>query len=214
MPEDIILSSKNDDRIERYLVFTTSHDGSGAVQCVATNIRVVCNNTLNMALRYNSGKISFRHTSRVMDRLDLTNEENAQFAYKSLNLEKEYTEYFKSELEHLRNVKICEQQLNDILAEVALSEESFKVYKQTNNINHEDIATRGRNIFNGMKDAVHSGIGQEYLESGNGLWLVNGITSFYQNNANFKDEETKFMSIMDGNVSKKVQKAYDLVAAI
>lgn len=214
MPNDIILNSKTDDRIERYIMITTSHNGLGAVRVVLSPVRVVCQNTLNLALNNNSGRISFRHTANVLDRMDLTNTENAKFAYGCLNLEKEYNDYFKAELEHLKNIKICEKQLNDILAEVVLSEESLKVYKETNNINHDDIATRGRNIFNGMKNAIHYGVGQEFLESGNGLWLINGITSYYQNNANYKNDEVKFISIMDGNVSKKVQKAYELVAAI
>lgn len=214
MPEDIILNPKNDDRIERYIVFTTSHDGSGAVRAMATQIRVVCENTLNMALRCNSGRISFRHTSNVMDRLDLTNRENAEFAYRSLNLEKEYTEHFKAELEHLANIKLSEKELDNILAEIALSDESKRIFLETGNIEHEDIPTRGRNIFNGMKNAVHYGVGQEYVESGSGLWLVNGITSYYQNHVNFKNDEAKFMSIMEGNVARKVQKAYEMVEAL
>ena len=212
-PEDIILNSQNDDRIERYIVFTTSHDGTGAVRCVCTNVRVVCNNTLSIALANNSGRFSLRHSSNVMSRLDLTNEENAQFAYNCLNLEKEYNTYFKAELERLRSLQITKKQVMDIVAEVVLPEDSLKVFKQTNNIEHEDISTRSKNIFNGMVQAIHEGVGQEYMESGNALWLMNGITSFYQNNANYKNNEVKFSSIMEGNVARKVQKAYDLVTA-
>ena len=145
-PEDIVIDAKFDDRIERYLVFTTSHDGTGAVRCVVTPIRVVCNNTLSLALHNNSGRFSFRHSSKVMSRLDLTKEENAQFAYKCLNLEKEYNTYFKAELERLRSLQITKKQVMDIVAEVVLPEDSLKVYKATNNIEHEDISTRSKMI--------------------------------------------------------------------
>ena len=213
MPKDIILNPRTDDRIETYVVFTTSHDGTGSVRCMVTNIRVVCQNTLNWAMRNNSGRISFRHSSKVMDRLDLLNKENAEFAYKTLGLWKEYEEVFKDSLEHLRNVKLAEKDLDKILAEIALADDAKKVFLETGNIFHEDIATRGRNIFLGMKDTLESGVGQDILESGNGLWAINGITSYYQNEANYKNGEVMFDNVMDGNVYKKVQKAYDLMVA-
>ena len=212
MPKDIILNPRTDDRIETYVVFTTSHDGTGSVRCMVTNIRVVCQNTLNWAM-HNSGRISFRHSSKVMDRLDLLNKENAEFAYKTLGLWKEYEEVFKDSLEHLRNVKLAEKDLDRILAEIALADDAKKVFLETGNIFHEDIATRGRNIFLGMKDTLESGVGQDILESGNGLWAINGITSYYQNEANYKNGEVMFDNVMDGNVYKKVQKAYDLMVA-
>jgi hypothetical protein len=65
----------------------------------------------------------------------------------------------------------------------------------------------------GMKECMESGVGQDILESGNGLWVINGITSFYQNTANFKNDEVKFDNVLDGNVYKKVQKAYDMLIA-
>lgn len=212
-PEDIILNAKIDDRIERYLVFTTSHDGTGAVRCVITNIRVVCNNTLNLALYNNSGRFSFRHTANVMSRLDLTNEENAQFAYKALNLEREYNDYFKAELERLRSLQITKKQVMDMVANVVLPDDSLKVYREVGTIEHEDISTRSKNLYNSMLQAIHEGVGQDSIESGNALWFINGVTSFYQNNANYKNDEVKFTSIMDGNVARKVQKAYELVSA-
>lgn len=214
MPQDIILNPHTDDRIETYVVFTTSHDGTGAVRCMVTNIRVVCSNTLNWAMRNNSGRISFRHSSRVMSRLDLLNKENAQFAYRTLGLWQEYETSFKESLDHLRNVKLAEKDLDRIIAEITLAEDAKKIFFETKNINHDDIPTRGRNIFIGMKESMENGIGQDILESGNALWAINGITSYYQNVANFKNQESMFDNMMDGNVYKKVQKAYDMMLQV
>jgi len=213
MPNDIILNANTDDRIETYVVFTTSHDGTGAVRCMVTNIRVVCQNTLNWAMKNNSGRISFRHSSKVMDRMDLLNKENAEFAYRTLGLWQEYENVFKQSLEHLRNVKLAERDLDNIIADIALADEAKKVFLDTRNIYHEDIATRGRNIFLGMKEAMESGVGQDILESGTALWAMNGITTYFQNEANFKNDEVKFDNIMDGNVYKKVNKAFELCMA-
>jgi hypothetical protein len=114
----------------------------------------------------------------------------------------------------LKNIKLAEKELNNILAQVALSDENLKVYNANGGvIEHEDITTRGKNLFTNMRECIESGIGQELGEKGTGLWLINGITSYYQNEANFKDETYKFDSITDGFVNKKVQKAYDLLVA-
>lgn len=213
MPQDIIINPRTDDRIETYVVFTTSHDGSGAVRCMVTNVRVVCQNTLNYAMRHNSGRISFRHSSKVMSRIDLLNKENAEFAYRTLGLWREYENSFKESLEHLRNIKVSERDLDKIIAEITLADEAKQVFFETRNIYNEGIATKGRNIFIRMKETMENGIGQDLLESGNGLWVLNGVTTFYQNVANFKNDEVKFDNVTDGNVYKKVQKTYDMLIA-
>jgi hypothetical protein len=64
-----------------------------------------------------------------------------------------------------------------------------------------------------MKEAMESGVGQDILESGTALWAINGITTYYQNEANYKNCEVMFDNVMDGNVYKKVNKAYDMLTA-
>jgi len=60
-----------DDTIDKYMFLHNSHDGSSCVTLRPTPIRVVCNNTLNLALdRSTSRKLSVRHTSSIKDNLD------------------------------------------------------------------------------------------------------------------------------------------------
>ena len=212
-PDPIVLDARRNDLVEMYVLFTTSHDGTGSVRCIVTPVRVVCNNTLNLALADNIGRISFRHSSNVMNRLDLLNEENAEFAYKALNVSEVYTKSLKESFDHLRTIKLAEKDLDKILAEIALAEEGKKAFLESGNIFNENIPTRGRNIFLGMKECLESGVGQDILESGNALWAINGITSYYQNGANFKNEEVKMDNILDGQVYKKVNKAYEMLLA-
>lgn len=75
------------DKIDKYLVAMTSHDGSTAFHIKWTPIRVVCNNTLSAAFKMNNGKVSavsdavsVYHTKNYKDNmtqarqvLDLTN---------------------------------------------------------------------------------------------------------------------------------------------
>lgn len=57
------------DVVKSYLLVTTSHDGSGSVQGGRTPVRVVCQNTLNVALSGISQSFKFRHTMTVADRM-------------------------------------------------------------------------------------------------------------------------------------------------
>jgi phage/plasmid-like protein (TIGR03299 family) len=59
-----------DDLIEQYLFLTTSHDGFGSITAAFTPVRIVCQNTLNAALRNHSNSIKIRHTANAKDRLE------------------------------------------------------------------------------------------------------------------------------------------------
>jgi len=54
-----------DDVVDRFLLLSNSHDGSGAVSVRFTPIRVVCQNTLTYAMKKSTGVISIRHTRHV-----------------------------------------------------------------------------------------------------------------------------------------------------
>jgi phage/plasmid-like protein (TIGR03299 family) len=58
-----------DDAIDKFLLLSNTHDGSGAVSIRFTPIRVVCQNTLNYALKDGSAVISVRHTKNIADNL-------------------------------------------------------------------------------------------------------------------------------------------------
>lgn len=57
------------DKIEPYLVFTNSHDGKNAIRVAVTPIRVVCQNTLNMALGGSKRIWSARHMGDLSDKM-------------------------------------------------------------------------------------------------------------------------------------------------
>ena len=49
------------DKIDSYLLLSTSHDGSTALQAAVTPVRVVCQNTLTMGLRQAKQTFKIRH---------------------------------------------------------------------------------------------------------------------------------------------------------
>lgn len=58
------------DTLKSYLLFTWSHDGSKAVCIQPTSIRVVCNNTLTLALREDTKRDKIRHTLTMQPKLE------------------------------------------------------------------------------------------------------------------------------------------------
>ena len=210
-PDEIILDNKGDDRVEMYMVFTTSHDGMGAVKCMVTPIRVVCNNTLNLVMKYHAGMLSLAHSRNVMNRLDLRKRENAEFAHKALGTYNIYKKSLEEEFKHLENIRLAEEDLMRILAEVTYDSEEIKVFRRTNDLFHREISKSSINRLYKMRDIVEAGVGQELGVKDSGLWLINGITTYFQNVANYKNDETKFDSIQNGPAAKALQRAYKIV---
>lgn len=57
------------DKTEPYVCFSNTHDGSGAVRVCMTPVRVVCNNTLNLALNTAQRAWSVRHVGDISTKL-------------------------------------------------------------------------------------------------------------------------------------------------
>lgn len=212
---DIAIGDNKNDRVQMNVVATTSHDGSGAVQVAITPVRIACQNMLNIAFKNASGKISFRHTSNVNHRLDLLNKENADFVCRTLKLKEVYEKEFRTALDRLASLKMTEKDIEKALVVSLLPKDAVEVYNKNNcSLNTDEISTRSKNIIYNVFDAMHGGIGQSELESGNGLWVVNGLTTYYQNYANYNDNNQKCQSTLDGTANKKLQSLYDTLMKV
>jgi phage/plasmid-like protein (TIGR03299 family) len=91
LPESIQV--RGDDVLEPYLLFTNSHDGSIAIDIRLTTVRVVCQNTLSLALRSPKKKQVFRRAHRGS--YDLVKAEASGFFKFALNSAREAQELFK-----------------------------------------------------------------------------------------------------------------------
>lgn len=193
------------DEMEKYILFTTSHDGSGSIQACFTDIRVVCNNTLNAALTHCKNMVRFKHTKNVKQNLVY----GAQMMRESLK----YSEQAKAILEAAEKVKIDDDMIIDYVCDLFCDANQKDYIKQKNNniyaLNDNEIISTRK--INQMKDALNfidRGPGQE-THKGTVLWLYNGITSYINNGINYKDNLNKFDSITSGNSYKLAQQAFN-----
>lgn len=195
------------DEINPYILFTTTHDGSGSIVACFTSIRVVCNNTLNMALNNSTNKIYFKHTKNVLNKL----EEGSKLMGLAIN----YSGELKESLEPLSKTNIKEKEAIDFIQDLFLTESQVKYANEKGsifNINNSDevIATKTLNKIKEAVNYIENGVGQD-SQHGTALWLYNGITSYINNGMNYKSKEDKFNSITDGIGYKLNQKAFNLI---
>ena len=126
LPEKYIISG---DAIEPYLVFCNSHDGSGAIRVAMTPVRVVCQNTLNLALKGASRVWSARHTENVMSRMDEARE--------TLQLANAYMSQLGRSINELQAKKLTDKKV------LAMIDYVYGKYKYTNKLRaSEKVAKR------------------------------------------------------------------------
>lgn len=66
MAEDLTIAGE---AVSQYVLFTNGHDGRSSVAAAMTNVRVVCQNTLSLALQNTKRIVRVRHTSRATERI-------------------------------------------------------------------------------------------------------------------------------------------------
>jgi phage/plasmid-like protein (TIGR03299 family) len=59
-----------DEKVDPYIVFSNSHDGTGAIKAAMTPVRVVCQNTLNLALNDAKRIWTTIHTGDIKQKLE------------------------------------------------------------------------------------------------------------------------------------------------
>ena len=106
MPESKILG----DDFENYICFTNSHDGNSAIRVCMTPVRVVCNNTLNLALSTAKRSWSTKHAGNMNAKLA-----EARF---TLQLANEYLDALAVEAERLANIRVTRERLDQIINEM------------------------------------------------------------------------------------------------
>ena len=193
MPHEYIISGE---RISPYLLFSNTHDGSGAIKVALTPIRVVCQNTLNLALANAKRSWSMIHTGDIKEKM--------QEARDTLFLAENYMDELGKEFEALRMKKLTDKQVMEYI-EILLPIEDGSTPQQEKNMKRlrEDMKIR-------YFDAPDlQGVGK------NAYRFVNAVSDFathaepLRKTANYK--ENLFSRTVDGN--PMIDKAYQMVSA-
>jgi phage/plasmid-like protein (TIGR03299 family) len=114
LTDEIVLDPKGvADKINNYLLINTSHDGSIAIQASITPVRVVCANTLNLALSSFKGKKDVKQTFKI--RHTQTAEGKIAVAREALGLAHKYIDEFSTMANEMIQTEITKAQFDKIV---------------------------------------------------------------------------------------------------
>ena len=192
LPREFIIGGE---RISPYMVFSNTHDGSGAVKTALTPIRVVCNNTLNLALRTAKRSWSMIHTGDISGKIEE--------AKNTLLLADEYMTALGQEFEDLRKIKLSEKQVLDYIKILLPMEENYSLLQKRG---VEKLRADMKMRYFDAPDLQDVGK--------NAYRFINAVSDFathanpLRRTANYK--ENLFLRTVDGN--PLIDKAYQLVS--
>jgi phage/plasmid-like protein (TIGR03299 family) len=189
------------DLIEQYLFLTTSHDGFGSITAAFTPIRIVCNNTLNAALRNHTTAIKIRHTASANDRL--------KQAHTLMGISHKMGEELQELFNYWTNVRITDKQVKKLI-QVAMAPNKEVIQNLELGLLDKLSTTYTNIVDNAFAYAMGNETQQMETTAGTLFGAYNAITGYYQNVRNFKDGDAKFKSIMDGTAKQRAQVAFDL----
>jgi len=102
------------DKVNTYLLINTSHDGSVAIQASITPVRVVCANTLNLALSAVTGKKAVKQSFKI--RHTATASGKVQQAREALGLANTYMDEFDIMAKSMIETEISKAKFDEIVA--------------------------------------------------------------------------------------------------
>lgn len=184
------------DEVTPYLVFMNSHDGTGAIRAAMTPVRVVCMNTLNLALDTAKRSWSTVHTGDIRGKLE--------DARSTLLYADRYMEELGKAVEDLERKKLTDRKVYGYIDTlVPVPEDATASRKKNLEQIREELKVR----YFEAPDLEHVGK--------NGYRFINAVSDFATHTKPLREtaryRENRFVRTVDGN--PLVDRAYALLKA-
>ena len=192
LPETEILG----DKVEQYLVFSNSHDGTGRVRVCCTPTRVVCMNTLNYAISTAKRSWSMTHAGNIEGKMEE--------AHKTLELAGKYISHLSIEADKFANTRMTDEQFNTFV---------LNLFPIT-----DDMSDRQKNNAETNRSNLIRCYGMEDIKKFEGTqWgVLNAVSDFATHIAPARMTDTYWENnwgkVMEGH--PVMDKAFDLLKAI
>jgi len=185
-----------DDITEPYLCFLNYHNGKGSVRVALTPVRVVCNNTLNVALRDAKRNWSTTHIGNIEDKL-----EDAKY---TLGMAKNYLKNLQEEANILAKKEINKKVLAEFI------EELLPIPDNAGNVKERNIIELRKELAFRITKAPDL---QKYQQTAWGV--INGVSDFVSHTNPMRNtptyQENLFYKVVNGH--PVIDTAYDLLKA-
>jgi len=141
-----------DDIVEKFLLFTNSHDGTSAVKMYFTPIRVVCQNTLIASYKDARDGISIRHTGDIKAKVEE--------ARKALGLALDFYKDFEVTAQKFLSIKMDDDRFleytNRVLKVNDVGEQSTRLVNTISTLTHLFHNGKGNNV-DGVRNTLWAG---------------------------------------------------------
>ena len=184
------------DEITPYLVVMNAHDGSSGIKVAMTPIRVVCQNTLNLALNRAKRIWTTKHTENVLSRVHEARE--------TLQLAEAYMGELGRGIDALSQIRLTDKKVMEFMQEFFPVTEDMPEIQRKNNLRLLDDMKRR---YFDAPDLFHVGR--------NGYRFVNAVSDFathadpIRKTKNYS--ENLFLRTVEGN--PMIDKAYKMALA-
>ena len=183
------------DKVEPFVCFTNTHDGTGAVRVCMTPVRVVCNNTLNAAISGARRSWSAVHRGNVGAKLEEARE--------TLQLADQYMTSLDEVADRLANEKLTEgQMIKAVEALVPIDDKATERQKKT--------------AMNAREQIIACTLAPDLVKFLNTKWgFVNAVSDYVGHSEPARHtqnyEENRWSYIITGH--PLLDKAFELVGA-
>lgn len=194
LPEEYMIAG---DKVESYLVFSNTHDGSGGIKVAITPVRVVCNNTLNLALHDAKRIWSTIHVGDINKKLDE--------ARKTLLYAEKYMYKLKVEGEVFRRIPLTDKKVMEYIEQLIPMPDNATKTQETN------------------IDILRTDMKLRYFEAPdlvdipkNGWRFINAVSDFATHATPLRKtssyKENMFIKTVEGN--PLIDKAFEIISAL
>lgn len=193
LPKPMIIAKK--DEVEKFILLTAAHDGKGSLKMLKTPVRVVCQNTLNMALKNFDENISIRHTKNMSEKVTA--------AQKAFSIMEENYNQFEAASNMLASIQIDGKIFLTFLNNV------FPIDKKAGKVTVEHTKEKKEKVT----ELFENGKGNNEPKTKRTLWTaVNAVAEYGDHFQKTKHHspETKLHSTWFGTSTDIKQKAWDM----
>lgn len=191
LPNDIIINKE--DEIRRYALIYTSHDGSAKCRIKLVDTRVVCANTVSMALSENGREISISHTPNIKDKV--------REAHKTLGMMNKMQQELKEAYEAMYKVQVPQSEA------ILYLNNCLKL-----DLEHKD-ADFGK--LQKLLELAETGRGTDLPGIKGSLWgYYNAVTEYTNHEIAYRNDETRMREQAFGQADTINNRALELAMSM
>lgn len=186
----------DEDQIEKYILLSNSHDGSQALRVGYTPIRVVCNNTLQMATTSDKSQlIRLTHRKDIISNMEDLRATMDLINQQFIATEEQYKELAKKDINGLDLHRYVRKVFSQKKLEALLDEEK-----------QEELETGRKKIIARVEEIFQA-------EPKHNAWTLYNAVNYYLNHERGKNLESRYSQLWFGYTKHIDKKAFKLALA-